>query len=258
MNGGVAVDLWNESSLAGCFAVGEVAGTHGVTRPGGAALNAGQVGGLRAAEQIASRHLAMPSAALPAEARRQVSESLAIAQTALERTDGCSIAAVREEIQARMSDHAGFLCEVSSIEPALAAATALRRAVMSRGFAQLRAAQVIEVFRWRHLALTSEAVLTAIAYYVANGGGSRGARAYLDPTGTAVPTGCRGPLNEYRFRVERPEDRTHKLLVRWIGGGFQVERQALRTMEAPSGIFFEKNWAPFLTQKVYRPGFVHR
>ena len=54
MNGGVAVDVWGRSSLAGCYAIGEAAGTHGVTRPGGAALNAGQVFGLRAAQHIAS------------------------------------------------------------------------------------------------------------------------------------------------------------------------------------------------------------
>ena len=43
MNGGIDVDIWSQSSLRGCYAVGEVAGTHGVPRPGGAVLNAGQV-----------------------------------------------------------------------------------------------------------------------------------------------------------------------------------------------------------------------
>jgi hypothetical protein len=238
--------------------VGEVAGTHGVTRPGGAALNAGQVGGLRAAEQIASRHLTVPSSPLPSGSQHQIAEALTIARSAVARSDGLSVATVRSEIQARMSDHAGFLCEVSSIPSALEAAIALRRSVFAQGFAQVRPAQVIDVFRWRHLALASEAVLTALAGYVADGGGSRGARAYLDPTGGAVPSGRMGPLAEFRFRVERAEDRTHKLLVRWTGDGFAVERQTLRTMEAPGGIFFEKNWAPFLTQEVYRPGFVHR
>ena len=51
MNGGLAVDSWGETSLEGCYAVGEAAGTHGVTRPGGAALNAGQVFGTRCAER---------------------------------------------------------------------------------------------------------------------------------------------------------------------------------------------------------------
>ena len=55
MNGGLAVDTWGQTSLEGCYAVGEAAGTHGVTRPGGAALNAGQVFGTRCAEHIASR-----------------------------------------------------------------------------------------------------------------------------------------------------------------------------------------------------------
>ena len=51
-NGGVAVDLWWQSSVRGLFAVGECAGTHGLARPGGSALNAGQVGSLRAAQYI--------------------------------------------------------------------------------------------------------------------------------------------------------------------------------------------------------------
>jgi len=56
-NGGLAASLWWESvNLAHLFPVGEVNGSHGVGRPGGAALNAGQVGGMRAAEFIAARY----------------------------------------------------------------------------------------------------------------------------------------------------------------------------------------------------------
>jgi len=52
-NGGVEVDIWWESSVKHLFAIGECAGTHGVHRPGGSALNSGQVGGCRAAYRIA-------------------------------------------------------------------------------------------------------------------------------------------------------------------------------------------------------------
>ena len=52
-NGGVAVDLWWQTTVPGLFAAGECAGTHGIARPGGSALNAGQVGALRAAQHIA-------------------------------------------------------------------------------------------------------------------------------------------------------------------------------------------------------------
>jgi succinate dehydrogenase/fumarate reductase flavoprotein subunit len=51
-NGGVAVDADWQSTVSGLYAAGEAAGTFGVYRPGGSALNATQVGGLRAAEHI--------------------------------------------------------------------------------------------------------------------------------------------------------------------------------------------------------------
>lgn len=52
-NGGLSTDVNWQTNVRGIFAVGEVCGSHGVTRPGGSALNAGQVGALRAAEYIA-------------------------------------------------------------------------------------------------------------------------------------------------------------------------------------------------------------
>ena len=53
-NGGLAVNEWWESNIPHTFVIGEMAGTHGIKRPGGSALNAGQTGGLRAAEYIAN------------------------------------------------------------------------------------------------------------------------------------------------------------------------------------------------------------
>lgn len=59
-NGGIAVDSWWQTSVAGLFAIGECAGTHGMTRPGGSALNAGQVGAVRAARYIAAHSGKLP------------------------------------------------------------------------------------------------------------------------------------------------------------------------------------------------------
>ena len=56
-NGGAEVNIWWETSVKHLFVVGECAGTHGVHRPGGSALNSGQVGGLRAASFIAGNYL---------------------------------------------------------------------------------------------------------------------------------------------------------------------------------------------------------
>ncbi len=67
-NGGVAVDGNWQSEITGLYAAGEAAGTFGVYRPGGSALNSTQVGSLRAAEHIAKadeRHSDVPEYTLP-------------------------------------------------------------------------------------------------------------------------------------------------------------------------------------------------
>jgi len=65
-NGGIAVDVNWESSVKGLYVAGEAAGSFGVYRPGGSALNATQVGAMRAAEHIAGMSnndpISMPSA----------------------------------------------------------------------------------------------------------------------------------------------------------------------------------------------------
>ena len=67
-NGGVAVDADWQTEIKGLYIAGEAAGTFGVYRPGGSALNSTQVGSLRAAEHIAkkkSRVCSIPIYTLP-------------------------------------------------------------------------------------------------------------------------------------------------------------------------------------------------
>lgn len=52
-NGGISVDSNWRTCIEGLYSAGEAAGTFGVHRPGGAALNSTQVGSMRAAESIA-------------------------------------------------------------------------------------------------------------------------------------------------------------------------------------------------------------
>ena len=75
MNGGIAVNTWGQTNICGIYAIGEAAGTHGVTRPGGSALNAGQVFGTRCAEHIAGSGLANK----PIENRSTLEASLQVA-----------------------------------------------------------------------------------------------------------------------------------------------------------------------------------
>jgi succinate dehydrogenase / fumarate reductase flavoprotein subunit len=252
MNGGVAVDIFGRSSLAGLYAVGEVAGTHGITRPGGAALNAGQVMGVRVARHLAAHGAPRFDATVPAAALAAAGEAVAIATTAT----GAQVPAVRDEIQARMSDIAGYICPLGEVAGAKDAAVRLRERLYAGGIAATSAERSAEPFRWRHMALLSEAVLTALDSYIVAGGGSRGARAYCDATGAQVPEAKAVDCAAYRFRAERPEQRREKLVLTWRGG-FAIDRRALRSMEDPARIFFEKNWAAYLTDAVYGDGFAH-
>ena len=59
-NGGLSANIWWESNIKHIFPVGEVNGSHGIYRPGGSALNSGQVGADRAAMYISKKYMGKP------------------------------------------------------------------------------------------------------------------------------------------------------------------------------------------------------
>ncbi|MDK1032434.1 MAG: FAD-binding protein, partial [Planctomycetia bacterium] len=102
-NGGFAVDLWWQSNIPHVFVIGEMAATHGVKRPGGSALNAGQVGGLRAAEYIAKVYgPSMPPQTVPAAVNEKLEKTIALLAACRASADGLDPARVIDEIQQRM------------------------------------------------------------------------------------------------------------------------------------------------------------
>lgn len=243
MNGGIAVDVWGRTSLPGAYAVGEAAGTHGVTRPGGAALNAGQVFGTRVAEHAAA------AARTASGAPDGLAPALAALRASLH-PQGMAIKAVKDEVQARMSDHAGILCTPDAVRQARAAAEALTARLARTGVAPARPAEAARAIQWRQMALASQAVLTALDHYITAGGGSRGARAICDPAGQGVPQGAHGPLETYRFRQERPQDRNSQILVRLDPGGLRLFTRPNRPL-APTRNFFERDWPAWLTGAIH-------
>ena len=253
MNGGIEVDIFARSSLEGCYAVGEIAGTHGVTRPGGAALNAGQVFGQRCAAHVAARLKRLPPGVkTPDELTNVLSASLGWLARNVGNTKGIPLDALAEEIQNRMSDCAGFVCRTDAVEPALAAARELNQRIARDG---------IHIDEDRHIsdgvlrvqtALLSEAVLAALAHYIAQGGGSRGARMLCAPRGTKTPLARLGALDGYRFLAEDNAQRSEKILLRYSRqNGIQISERSLRLIEDTGKIYFEKNWGAFLTGDIY-------
>ena len=109
-NGGIGVDLWWQTEVPGLFCVGECAGTHGIARPGGSALNAGQVGSLRAAQYIAKQPEQPVSAADFAAAAQWVHYAP---------KTGVDFEKKLTEARCRMSACAGAVRDMAAMEKAL-------------------------------------------------------------------------------------------------------------------------------------------
>ena len=249
MNGGIAVDTWGRSALAGCYAVGEAAGTHGVTRPGGAALNAGQVFGTRVAEHIAASGVAVP----PTEPGIDPAVTTGVSQllSVLRPESALTAKSVRQEVQARMSEDAGMICDAQSVASAHEAARALNASLRANGIAYERPAEAARSLQWQQMALASEAVLAALDHYIGQGGGSRGARAITDPAGESLPLAKSGPLADFRFRAEQDDHKREQILVRLEAGEMKIATRPNRSIDETARNFFERDWPDWLTGGVF-------
>ena len=183
-NGGIGIDCWWQTDVKGLFAVGEAAASHGVYRPGGTALNAGQVGSTRAAQYIAARCRGDASAGFDAAASAALAEMAALADAC--RADTGNVRALWQHAAEEMSR-----CGAAIRDPAQIRAYGKQVETQLAGFAQtVKAASRTElamVYRLRDMLLSQRAYLTAMADYTAHGGKSRGSALYTDLTGGVKP-----------------------------------------------------------------------
>jgi succinate dehydrogenase/fumarate reductase flavoprotein subunit len=117
-NGGIRVDANWQTNVKGLYAAGEVAGTLGIFRPGGSALNSTQVGSMRAAEHIVYQSDNAVS--------DRFDEILEVAKAEIEaiveatHADTSTLGAAREKYCSRMSRYFAFLRNIPSMSDAIA------------------------------------------------------------------------------------------------------------------------------------------
>jgi succinate dehydrogenase/fumarate reductase flavoprotein subunit len=115
-NGGIRVDSNWQTNIEGLYAIGEVAGTFGVNRPGGSALNSCQVGGLRVAKHISHKK----SNKLPSDFERianiEVEKLMQIIYNS--KSDDTTLIKVRDEYRSYMSKNFAFLRNLSDMKNA--------------------------------------------------------------------------------------------------------------------------------------------
>ena len=180
-NGGIAVDMWWQTCVPGLYAAGECAGTHGISRPGGSALNSGQVGSLRCAQHIsASAREKCPDGEFEAAAQAALEEHRQLMDAVLGDTsniDGLTGAARR-----LMSDRGGAIRVSENI---ISAAAEVKQALSS-----LRSAvkitdktDIYKVYTYRDGLITQLVCLESMADFERTAGATRGSALYCSSSG---------------------------------------------------------------------------
>ncbi len=148
-NGGVAVDGNWQSDVEGLYVAGEAAGTFGVYRPGGSALNSTQVGSLRAAEHIA-------------KTRRQPNPIPAFILPPVSYGEN-NLSALREEYQTQMSKVADFDRSTSGMEELRNRVSDLCDHFFYRAVID-NPSEIAELYKLYDMALTQRSVLSAMLF----------------------------------------------------------------------------------------------
>lgn len=245
-NGGLLVDAWWHSNVPGFFPVGEAGGAHGVYRPGGAALNSGQVGATRAARYVSAVRTADPIGedAFTAAATPVVSDAVGLVEAATRRaasgtTDNTGD--LLREVQALMSAKAGPVRSADSIDEALAQVhtwlSSYGELITADGGSRR---SINRTFLVRDILTTAYVYLSAMKDYVAHGGRSRGSVLYTDPAGDLPQVG-------YGEHGEEPLDLPELFRFALDGGAFdsEVQESAYRR----PGEDRLDGWAPVVTRE---------
>jgi len=256
-NGGFAVDKWWQSNIPQTFIIGEMAGTHGVKRPGGSALNAGQVGGLRAAEYIVNVYDLdiLDYSDIQPETDKQLSEFV-------ERLDhykkpsGLVAKKVIAQIQSRMTASAGHIRELKDARRALTQALECYKQIKEQGFKLENAKDIVTAIQAEHLALTSIAYLKAIVELLEQGSGSRGSHLVLAEDGVEIHPDVinKATAKPLKFKPENQTLRNSILRIKYDYQAtdlFTCENIPVRQAPADRKAF-EPAWRDYREGKIYR------
>lgn len=248
-NGGLAGNIWWESTnVKHLFPIGEVNGSHGVSRPGGSALNSGQVGGIRAAEYIAARYSGW---SLDEEqALRSLKDSLSFLLGWAGKCGraGQSWQVELNEIKERMTKAGAHIRSVDQLEREVPAAWEQVHRIETSGCGFENIQELKEVFRTRQLCFAHAVYLDAILFGLKSGTGSRGSSIVLDPGGKRVHEKLG---DAWKIVPEDSAFRAKVLETTFIPGQGMVNQWVDCRPIPEIDSWFETTWASFRAGKIY-------
>jgi succinate dehydrogenase/fumarate reductase flavoprotein subunit len=237
-NGGIAVDLWWQTEISGLYAAGECAGTHGIARPGGSALNAGQVGALRAATHIsASSRTAPDPDTFAAVANEAAARANALCQGALKAPGRTDAKVALDAARRAMSDCAAAIRDVAQMK-LLRDKTAEALSDFDARFSVAFPEKFVTLYRLRDTLTTQLCMLGALLDYAEVVGLSRGSSLYTDEGGT-LPAGLE---ERFRFAFDGARPAADRIqTVRLADGACVAAWRPIRPLPA-AGDVFELVW----------------
>jgi succinate dehydrogenase/fumarate reductase flavoprotein subunit len=251
-NGGLKGNIWWESNIRHLFPVGEVNGTHGIYRPGGSALNSGQVGSLRAALFISKRYGGSPPENIEfgRTVIRQIEERLNFARklAGSVSADNTFLLSARKEIQNRMSTVGAHIRQPEKISEARKKAWNLLDRIRKK--LTIPSAMFLpEAFKILDLCLTHALYLEAISEYLDRGGKSRGSYLVLDKNGIEP---CQELGEDWKFSSnEEAAFVGRKILEIRLADGTDVVKEWVDIRPIPKeDAWFENVWNAFLRDEI--------
>jgi len=244
-NGGLKANIWWESDLSHLFPVGEVNGSHGVYRPGGSALNSGQVGSYRAAQYITKKYKLPPMALSKflQEVNISINTTLNLATNWMSSGSSESNKKYLAEIRKRMSESAGIIRDRVEVAKSASLAELMVNEIPSRiGTGSVH--ELADAFQLMDHCITHLVYLRAISYYLENGGRSRGS--YVVTDSIKPGSGNKSGLNLHPELCQFDRDIENKILeVAYIDGNINLKLQEVREIPKQE-LWFEKVWKEYL------------
>ncbi|MFP4029075.1 MAG: FAD-binding protein [Candidatus Brocadiia bacterium] len=250
-NGGLRGNIWWESNIKHLFPIGEINGTHGI-RPGGSALNSGQVGGRRAAQYINNVYDSEPVS--PSDfltlCKEQISEERSNIDRYLSASpDASTNEQIRTQIQKTMSRHGAFLRKRGDVEDALNDARDLWEKICKTGIRLDSKNDLNLAFQNEHLCLTHIAFLETIRSYIERGGGSRGGYLIADPDAELQVNSQKG--SELPHRPENEELGEEILETVLVNAEFRVKPVQVRPLPQDES-WYETTWRAWRDGEIFR------
>ncbi|HBG26425.1 MAG: hypothetical protein A2Y10_10075 [Planctomycetes bacterium GWF2_41_51] len=250
-NGGFAINKWWESNIRQTFVIGEMAGSHGIKRPGGSALNAGQVGASRAAEYIANVYAENIS---KDEDDSQIEKSIEKITKLFNTNSDLNSQQVILQIQHRMTTFAGHIRKLENTQKALSDAIELHRKIQTIGFTIKNPKDYISAIQAEHLAFASTAYLKAIVELLKSGSGSRGSHLVLIDDGIEIHPDVKDPDTgkPLKFKPENKDLRNSMIRIQFNESTGQFECRSVPVRPAPKDTkAFEPAWTDYREGKIY-------